>query len=239
MHRSECRPSGAILWLYEWIVELYARYVLIRCSRFTNDKAAAQDLAAGTLATTCLLAGELQHVGQLSLLADTMADVIGRGMARESGEPPDRRPTGADPLLADERMRHLVAALNQLDRSTREVLVLHHVEGMPPRTLARLLRRSTAQVRAQIAQGEDALTEHPAESEAPNRDGAGPDVPSLLAALTSDLDIGFAQPIGRWAFRYLSKAASSLRRCPPMSCSSLRAGRGRTPPGPPPADDHK
>jgi hypothetical protein len=209
MRTVPSRASGAIRWLYEWIVELYARYILIRCSRFTNERAVVEDIAACTLATTCLLAGE-EHVGQLSLLADTMADVVGRDIVRARTGPADGCRASAGLLLADESMRELAAALNRLDRFPREALVLHHVEGMKRNTLARLLRRSPAQVNAVLREGENALVEHLAGTEAVGPEASRPDVRPLLAALAANLDVGFARPIGPWAFRYLLTAGSSL-----------------------------
>ncbi len=222
MQTGTDRASGAIRWLYEWIVELYARYVLIRCSRFTNDRAVAEDMAACTLATTCLLAGELRHVGQLSLLADTMADVVGRDMARNDARAPQEARPRAGPLLAEQSMQELAAALNQLDRSTREGLILHHVEGTDTVTLARLLRRPPSQLAAEILQGETTLAEQLAAPRAGAEGTPGQDVPSLLAALAAGLDVGFARPIGPWAFRYLLAAGCSLHDARPTPCGGLR-----------------
>jgi hypothetical protein len=230
MRRTRWNPSGgAIRWLYEWIVELYARYVLILCSRFTNDRAAAQDIAACTLATTCLLSGELEHVGQLSLLADTMADVVGRDIIRAGAHPADSCRAAGGPLLADESMQELAAGLNRLDRFTREVLVLHYVEGMKLHTLARLLRRSPAQVSAALRAGEDTLAAHLAGTKVVGDELPRPDVRSLLAALAASLDVGFARPIGKWAFRYLLAAGSCLWGERPIPCNGLKKCVSRQP----------
>lgn len=222
MRTGTDRTSGAIRWLYEWIVELYARYVLIRCSRFTNDRAVAEGMAACTLATTCLLAGELRHVGQLSLLADTMADVVGRDMARNDACASQETRPRAGPLLAEQQMQELAAALNRLDRSTREALILHHVEGMATVTLARLLRRPAPDLSAEILQGENTLAEQLAALRAPEGQTPGPDMRALLAALAVGLDVGFARPIGPWAFRYLLAAGPSLRSPHLIPCGGLR-----------------
>jgi hypothetical protein len=101
------------------------------------------------------------------------------------------------------------------------VLVLHHVEGMELHTLARLLRRSPAQVSAALREGENTLVAYLAGIKAVGNEAPRPDVRSLLAALAANLDVGFARPIGKWAFCYLLAAGSSPRGKHLIPCNGL------------------
>jgi len=77
MRRVRRCVEGAELAVYERIIELYAPYVLVRCARYTNGRRQAQQIGVYTLITTCAVATELEHVGQLSWLVDIMVGVVG------------------------------------------------------------------------------------------------------------------------------------------------------------------
>ena len=51
-----CIRYGGCCAVYEWIIEFYGPYVLVRCSRYTNRRRQAQQIGAYTLITTCLVA---------------------------------------------------------------------------------------------------------------------------------------------------------------------------------------
>jgi hypothetical protein len=203
MRRTSPQPiDEAVLWLYEWIVDSYARYVLIRCARFTNRRAEAEQIASYTLLSTCLLVGELEHLGQLGMLVDLMADMIAEDAIRAGTKAPIRPDQADAMLMADERLRTLVDALNRLDQSTCELLVFRHVERMEVGDLARLLQRTPAEVRWQLARGEGTLAERlGARSDASTM--SSPRVRALLAGLRTGLDTDLARRVGGCALACL------------------------------------
>ena len=112
MRRVPDDANGAILWLFEWIIELYGPYALVRCASFTNSRRQAQEIGMYALAATCVLVGELDHLGQLGILVDVMMDVVGPDVVsrREPAVPWDD-----ELLIADERMRDLADFAAALD----------------------------------------------------------------------------------------------------------------------------
>jgi len=192
------------LWLYDWIVQWYARYALIRCSAFTKRKTRAESLASYTLVTTCLLACELEHLGQLTVLIDALADVVGEDLVRANSGVPDYWAATDERLLTSERLEALVNGMNQLDRAAREIITLHYVEMIDVGAIAKLLRRPPAEVMTKMGEGERVLSE---------RLGGAPgigaacnvDVRGVLAELAAALDTSFAGPIGGCALGYLAK----------------------------------
>ena len=211
MRRVRHGVNGARLPLYEWIIEWYAPYVLVRCARFTNRRRQAQEIGMYTLATTCVLAGELDHLEPLGILVDLMVDVIGPDVVlrREPAVPWDD-----ELLIADERMRELAEALNLLARPAREVLILHHLAGMEPAELAKLLHKPPAEIASRISQAEtllaESLTSLRADGEAP----AQPDVRSLLANFAAALDTAWLQEVADCAISYLARHEGQPTRQP-------------------------
>jgi len=191
--------NGAILWLFEWIIELYAPYVLVRCAHFTNSRRQAQEIGMYTLATTCVLVGELDHLGQLGMLVDFMVDVIGPDIVL-AGDPPVL--WDGQPLIADERMRDLADALNLLARPAREVLILHHLAALEPPELAKLLHKAPAEIASKISQAETLLAESLTRLHANGEVPAQPDVRSLLADFAAALDTAWLEEVADCAIRY-------------------------------------
>jgi DNA-directed RNA polymerase specialized sigma24 family protein len=204
MRRVRRWARGARLPLYRWIIGHYAPYVLVRCARFTNSRRQAQQIGVYTLVTTCLLAHKLRHAGQLTLLVDTMADVIGPDVVL-GGPAADPRDDGDEPLIADPRVGELVEALNLLPRSARAVLVLHCSAGPEPDDLAKLLHRPTAGILARVTRAEARL----AECLAGLRPDGGPvgraEVRSLLAQFAAGLDTGWLQGVRDCTLGYLRR----------------------------------
>ena len=204
--------NGDVLRLCEWIVKSYARYALLRCARFTNSRSRAEQIGVYTLITTCLLARELECRAQLAMLVDTMSDVIGRDVA---GDETSDQPCGADePLIADEKLRELVEALNGLDRFTREVLAFRHIERMSVAAIARRLHESCEELTARIARAEELLAEQLGELHVPGSEPNGPDVPSLLAEFAVTLEADWVRNVGQCALAYL---AGSMAEDTPLS----------------------
>jgi hypothetical protein len=189
--------------VYERIMELYGPYVLIRCARYTNRRRQAEQIGVFTLITTCLLASKLPWVGQISRLIDMMVevvepDVVSRGKgALWWGE-------SEELLLVDEQARRMARALNRLSGPLRAVLVLHHLAGVEPEEVARLLGEPAAQVAARIGRGERALA---------RRLGVV-DARSLLARFAAGLDTGWMQEVAACAMDYLTRQARRSRSRP-------------------------
>jgi len=202
MRRVRHGVNGARLPLYEWIIERYAPYVLVRCAGFTNSRRQAQEIGVYTLITTCLLAGELDHLGRLGILVDFMADLIGPDMVL-AGEPPVLRDD--EPLITDNRMRDLAEALNLLARPAREVLILHHLAAMEPAELAQLLHSPPVKIASKINQAETLLAESLTSLRANANDPPLPDVRTLLADFVAALDTAWLQEVADCAIRYLAE----------------------------------
>ena len=202
MRRVRHGVNGARLPLYEWIVEWYGPYVLVRCASFTNRRRQAQEIGMYTLATTCVLAGELDHLEPLGILVDIMVDVIGPDVVlrREPAVPWDD-----EPLIADKRMRDLADALNLLTRPAREVLILHHLAAMEPAELAKLLHKAPAEIAPRINRAERLLAESLTGLHANDDALAQPDVRSLLADFAASLDTAWLQEVADCAISYLAE----------------------------------
>ena len=144
---QEAAAGGAITPLREWIIDLYAPYVLIRCAGFTNDRSQALMIGAYTLVTTCLMVERLDHLGQLGISVDVVVEVVGPDVIGGAEDPSSRR--GGELLIPDERMQDLAEALNLLERPLREAVVLHYLGGLAENRMARVLNRPAADIAAQ------------------------------------------------------------------------------------------
>lgn len=194
------------LWLYEWIIDFYTPYILIRSTRFTNSTTQVERIAVYGLITTCLLAVELERLSQVGLLVDILVDVIGEDLTRREAEAAEPPADGAgDPLLPNDGMRQVARALNLLDGFTREVLVFGHVDGMDTKALASLFHTSPGQMATEMARGRRQLARHL--RRAPDADVAlwDPDMPALLAELAAALDSTLAGRVGTLALTYLTQ----------------------------------
>jgi len=167
-----------------------------------------------TLATTCVLAGELDHLAPLGILVDIMVDVIGPDVVLRRDP---AVPCADELLIVDERMRELAEALNLLARPPREVLILHHLAGVEPAELAKLLHKPPAEIAARISQAErllaESLTSLRVNADAPPL----PDVRALLADFAAALDTAWLQEVADCAIRYLAECDRHLTR-PPGPC---------------------
>ena len=213
MRRVRRCVEGAELAVYERIIELYAPYVLVRCSQYTNGRRQAQQIGVYTLITTCMVVGEIEHVGQLGRVVDIMVGVVGHDVV-SGGEGEAWWGQSDELLIVDRRMRKIAEALNSLKRPLREVLVLHHVAGLERDELARLLQRPAAEVVTRISRGERLLAQRlhglPGRGD---RVGA-PDARSLLAEFAAGLDAGWIQEVADGAAGYLAALARRGRRRP-------------------------
>ncbi len=201
----------ATLWLSEWIIRFYLRYILIRCAKFTDSEDLAREIAVYTLVTTCLLAGELEHLGQLGFLVDTMVDVIGRDVIRRGHESPDVEDVPDMRLFADGRLLAVAEALNRLDRFTRVVLVFHFVDSRDAGAIAELLRRPATEVIGAIIKGQRVLAKRLGPGRSHTRADANAYVRPLLAGLAAALDADLVRQVGDCARSYLTQRATSIK----------------------------
>jgi DNA-directed RNA polymerase specialized sigma24 family protein len=211
MRRVRRCVEGAELAVYERIIELYAPYVLVRCARYTNGRRQAQQIGVYTLITTCAVATELEHVGQLSWLVDIMVGVVGPDVV-SGGEGEAWWGQSDELLIVDRRMRKIAEALNSLKRPLREVLVLHHVAGLERDGLARLLQRPVAELVTRISRAERLLAQRLNGLCGKTGRAGAPDVRSLLAQFAAGLDAGWLQEVADGAAGYLATLARRGRR---------------------------
>jgi len=203
MERVGQTVDRAMLPIFERIMELYGPYVLVRCARCTNRRLQAEDIGVFTLITTCLLVSELPWAGEISRFIDTMVEVVRPDVVLR-GKGAQWWGQSEDLLLADENEQRLVGALNRLRRPLRTVVVLHHVAGVEPQELARLLEQPAAEVAARIGRGERALAK---------RLGV-PDARALLARFAAGLDTAWILEATACAMNYLAEQARPGRPRP-------------------------
>jgi len=140
---------------YGHIIHRYLRYVLIRCTGYTNDKSQVQRMAVYALVTACLLFDKLTRLGQLGTLVEMMVKIVGEDPTPDlSSIATSDRANGAEPVFVlDARMCEVAGAINALDQFSRELLILHHIEGLEVATLADVYSVSVAETRAALAGG--------------------------------------------------------------------------------------
>jgi DNA-directed RNA polymerase specialized sigma24 family protein len=182
--------------VWERIVEVYTPYVLVRCARYTNGRRQAQQIGAYTLIVTCLTARAVGHALPVGRIVESILGVVGPDVsARARGE--DWRDGPDEPLFADPRLRYMATALNALKRRGREALVLHHVAGLTPGSLARLLEQPLDAVLARIARAQRHL--------------AGwlgvRDARASMMEFAAGLDTGWIQEVAGCALDYLARQA--------------------------------
>ncbi|HUT28696.1 MAG TPA: hypothetical protein VMX13_02805 [Sedimentisphaerales bacterium] len=148
------------LMAYEQVVRWYMRYVLLRCSFYTNSRKTAEKMTYYTLLTTCSLVDELKHGWQVGRLIDFMVDVIAQDIAGHGSHSKRECPLRCRQLFADKRVRKVAEFLNSLDGFTREVLVLHYVEMMSIRTIAEFYDRPVCVVKMRLSKANARMAEH-------------------------------------------------------------------------------
>ncbi len=201
------RLAEAVFTVEERIVQVYAPYVLVRCARYTNGRRQAQQIGAYTLVTACLLARELGDGLPLGTMVEVVLSVVGPDvLAGAEGE--DWRIGGDEPLIADPGMRKIARGLNALERSLREVLVLHYVSGLDIEDLPRLLHRPPDEIVAKLGRAERLLARR---LDGPGDEGRAArdvDVRSRLAEFTAGLDGGWMEEVAQCALEYLGGYAA-------------------------------
>ncbi len=203
MRRVRRSADRAELAVYERIVQVYASYVLVRCARYTNGRRQAQQIGTYTLVTACLLARGLGDALPLGTVLEIVLRVVGPDvLAGAEGE--DWRTGGDEPLIVDPGTRKIAQGLNALERSLREVLVLHYVSGLETEDLAWLLQRPAGEVVALLGRARRLLARRLAGLGDEGRGTRGRDVRSLLAEFAAGMDGGWISEVAECALDYLT-----------------------------------
>ena len=190
---------------YGHIIHRYLRYVLIRCTSYTNDKSQVQRMAVYALVTACLLFDKLTRLGQLGDLVEMMVKIVGEDPTPDlSSIATSDRANGAEPVFVlDARMCEVAGAINALDQFSRELLVLHHIEGIELATLEDAHALPIDDIRKALAEAEGQFVEllHGLSSW---QGEATPDVHTLLAEFANCMDQAWANSLGVYALRYVA-----------------------------------
>jgi len=190
---------------YRHIIQRYLRYVLIRCTGYTNDKAQAQRMAVYALVTACLLFDKLRRLGQLGLLTEMMVKIAAEDPTPELPfDPQGDAPAGEPVFVLDDRMCEVAGAINGLEQFARELLVLHHIERLEVATLADVHGMSVGDIREALAEAEGQFVELLRGLSAWNGE-TSPDVHALLVELADCIDLPWAQSLGEFALRYAAE----------------------------------
>ena len=204
MRRVRQSVNRAELGVYERIIESYCPYVLVRCSRYTNNRRQAQQIGTYALVSACLVAREVGTALPIGRIVESVLRVVGPDvLAGARGE--DWRQGRDEPLLVDPRMQYMATALNALKRPGREVLVLHFVGRMAPEDLARLLEQPAEEVLARIGRAERHLAQWL----------GVPDVRLALARFAAGLDSAWMEEVAQCAMDYLTACAYRCSRRAP------------------------
>lgn len=149
-----------MLGAYKQIIKYYLRHVLLRCSKYVNNKKDAEKIALYVLLTTCILAEKLEHMWQLGQLIDCMVDGICQDVMKEKSQAKEKRLGRSKALLPDKRMWNLAKAVSMLDGFTQQVIVLHHIEMMSTKEISLIYNKSISDIRLEINGGERKLVKH-------------------------------------------------------------------------------
>jgi len=159
-------------------------------------------MAVYALVTACLLFDKLTRLGQLGSLVEMMVKIVGEDPTPElSGDRWSEAGNREPVFVLDERMCGVAGAINALDQFSRELLVLHHIEGIEVATLADAHALSVDEVRSALAEAQTQFVDllHGLSSW---QGEATPDVRSLLVALAGCMDEAWANELGVYALRY-------------------------------------
>jgi len=147
----------------------------------------------------------------LGSLVEMMVKIVGEDPTPDLpvvGGP--ERADDAGPVFGlDGRMCEVAGAINALGQFSRELLVLHHIEGMEVVALADAHGMSGDDIRAALAEAERQFVEllHGLSSWA---DEIEPDVHAMVAGLADCIDLAWANSLGVFALRY----ATEWNGCP-------------------------
>jgi DNA-directed RNA polymerase specialized sigma24 family protein len=218
---------------YELIANRYLRYVLIRGTAYTNEQTLLQRIAAYTLITTCLLSDRLRRSSDLGLVVDTILDMVGQDQIEcpklqiadcglrieEEDDPSDQlntpevyrlRPEACDAddgpavFLLSAPLCEVAGAVNGLERFERELLILHHLEGLDTPALAEISRVSPKRIERTLAKAERGFVALLRATSSWNHE-IEPDVHGLLADFAACLDQLSPENLGTFVLSWLAE----------------------------------
>ena len=206
------RPRGhgeddqARLSAYRHIIERYLRYVLIRCTGYTNNKAQVQRIAAYTLATACLLFDKLRGPADVGSLVERMVKIVGEDPMGDwrLDMDGDSEPITQRVFVMDDRMCEVAGTINAVEPLARQLLILHHIEGLDADALADAHGLSVDDVGKALAEAERQFLEI-LRGLSPGDDGTEPNVRVLLVRLAECIDRPWAASLGAFALGYAAE----------------------------------
>jgi DNA-directed RNA polymerase specialized sigma24 family protein len=116
------------------------------------------------------------------------------------GEAHDKEPV----FVLDGRMCEVAGAINGLGQFERELLVLHHIEGIEVVTLADAHGMSAEEIRRALAQAEGQFIELLCGLSSWD-EGIKPDVHTLPVAFADCIDLPWANSLAVYALRYVAQ----------------------------------
>ena len=101
-------------------------------------------------------------------------------------------------------MCELAGAINALGRFERELLILHHIEGIDPAGLAEIHEMSAGWIESKLAKAEHEFVETLRGSASWDHE-IEPDVHSILKAFGDWFDAGWVRDVAKEALAYLAR----------------------------------
>ena len=138
-HMNTENSYNTLLEVYQQAVQFFLRYGLIRCFKYTNNRRLAEKIAGYSLAGACLSAGEEKNLQKLGGIVGLLTEIIAADPA--DGKKPKSAGKG-QMLFAEKKIQQTAEALNKLNRSRQQILILHHIEMMSTNDLAMIYDKS-------------------------------------------------------------------------------------------------
>jgi DNA-directed RNA polymerase specialized sigma24 family protein len=200
------------------VTDHYLRYILIWCPAYTSERTVAERIAAYTLIASSLLAGRLRRSRDLSLVIDTMVQIVAHDQVSSFKFEVSRGPThdfalhtsnfklaaaASSASLLPAPLCQAAGAINAMKRFCREVMVLRHIEGLSVEAVAQMHGMPSAAMAAAI---DDAKHEFTALLFSLGWDHEiRPDVHGVLTDLAASLDESWAGDVAECARQYLAQ----------------------------------
>jgi len=198
-------PADLGLVAYRQIIKTYMRYVLITSTKHIDTKAEVAYITLYTFASAYTVMNKLNIADQIALVLDTMVDVIGNDVIKnsESRKQAQEYPM-TELLLKDKKVRKIAKALNAIDGFSRQVLVLNYIEDMSSKEISILYpAQSIADIETAIILASKKLVEQLAELLPKRTILLFDDVGKWLGRLKDCLDLYVMETTGRSALVYL------------------------------------
>ena len=200
---------------YNKAIEFYLRHVLLRCSKYTNNRNIAEKIAVYTFITAYEAVEKLEQIHQFGPLVSDLVDQIGPAILKEESKIDNKNIAKSDLLLSRPKMVKLAAALNRVDEHLRQVLVLRDIEMMNTKELTEIYDASFEDMHTLIAFGQKQLIEQFASLWNRNKKGYLLDDTVLLLfeldkCLGCDIDSAFRKQITTAVMVFLFKHRADI-----------------------------